>query len=150
MMKRLWVMELAATHIGRGVDSCSADLQVPMIYGFFIELILTCTCRLVSRGLGELEPKYASSIDSFFGTSMVLLGKTGITEDDFYRSHCNIKYYMNHSSRLNIDTFNTKFPHRSQMHRINIPYWMRGELYLIFHRIHSLHQMVDWSTVISL
>ncbi|KAF2368393.1 Aquaporin-like [Trinorchestia longiramus] len=72
-VKKLWVMELAATHVGRGVDACSADLQVPVLYGFLIELLLTCACRLVSRGLGELEPKYASSIESFFATSMVVL-----------------------------------------------------------------------------
>ncbi|XP_018026270.1 aquaporin-11 [Hyalella azteca] len=73
-VKRLWVMELAVTHVGRGVDVCSADLQVPVLYGFLIEMVLTCACRLVSRGLGELEPKYASYIDSFFATSMVVLG----------------------------------------------------------------------------
>lgn len=68
-------MELAATHVGRGVDDCSADLQVPVIAGFLIECVLTCACRLVSRALGEIEPKFASAIDSFFATSMVVLGE---------------------------------------------------------------------------
>ena len=74
-VKRLWMMELAMTHVGRGIDHCDADLQVPVIYGFLFECILTCLCRLMSRGLGELEPKFASAIDSFFGTSMVIVGK---------------------------------------------------------------------------
>lgn len=72
-VKRLWVMELAITHVGRGVDSCTADLQVPVLLGFLSEMVLTCACRLVSRALGEIEPRFASSIDSFFATSMVVL-----------------------------------------------------------------------------
>lgn len=69
------MMEFAATHMGRGVDDCSADLQVPVVFGFLIEAVLTCACRLFSRTLGELEPKFASVIDSFFATSMVILGE---------------------------------------------------------------------------
>lgn len=61
--------------MGRGVDDCTADLQVPVIAGFLIECVLTCACRLVSRALGEIEPKFASAIDSFFATSMVVLGE---------------------------------------------------------------------------
>ncbi|XP_076067145.1 aquaporin isoform X2 [Oratosquilla oratoria] len=72
-VKYLWMMEMAETHVGRGIDDCSADLQVPVMWGFLIECILTCACRLVSRALGELEPKYAGAIDSFFATSMVVL-----------------------------------------------------------------------------
>ncbi|XP_050722039.1 aquaporin-11-like isoform X3 [Eriocheir sinensis] len=72
-VKRLWMLEVAATHVGRGVDDCTADLQVPVIVGFFIEALLTCACRLFSRVLGEFEPKFASAIDSFFATSMVIL-----------------------------------------------------------------------------
>ncbi|KAG0716407.1 Aquaporin-11 [Chionoecetes opilio] len=72
-MKRLWMIEVAATHMGRGVDDCEADLKVPPIFGFLIEAVLTCACRLFSRTLGEHEPKFASSIDSFFATSMVIL-----------------------------------------------------------------------------
>ncbi|KAK3884158.1 hypothetical protein Pcinc_011559 [Petrolisthes cinctipes] len=72
-VKRLWMMELAATHMGRGIDDCTADLQVPVILGFIVECLLTCACRLVSRALGQIEPKFASAIDSFFATSMVIL-----------------------------------------------------------------------------
>lgn len=72
-VKQLWMMEFAVTHMGRGVDDCSADLQVPVVFGFLIEAVLTCACRLFSRTLGELEPKFASVIDSFFATSMVVL-----------------------------------------------------------------------------
>ena len=68
-------MEFTMTHVGRGVDDCSADLAVPVVYGFLIECLLTCACRIVSRALGEIEPKFASAIDSFFATSMVIVGK---------------------------------------------------------------------------
>jgi len=74
-VRPLWQLHLAATHVGAAkplMDKCTADLAVPLLIGFSIELILTCACRLVSRGLGELEPKFATAIDSFFGTAMVL------------------------------------------------------------------------------
>ncbi|KAB7495657.1 Aquaporin-12A [Armadillidium nasatum] len=72
-VKQLWMLEMAATHKGRGVEDCSADLQVPFLFGFLIECVLTCFCRLFSRSLGELEPKFSNIIDSFFATSMVVL-----------------------------------------------------------------------------
>ncbi|XP_071515261.1 aquaporin-11 isoform X2 [Panulirus ornatus] len=72
-VKYIWMMELAQTHVGRGTDDCTADLQVPVILGFLIECLLTCCCRIFSRTLGTLEPKFASAIDSFFATSMVVL-----------------------------------------------------------------------------
>ncbi|XP_071514871.1 aquaporin-11-like [Panulirus ornatus] len=72
-MKYLWMMGLAETHISRTTDNCKADLQVPVILGFLIEFWLTCACCLVSRALGEIKPKFASAMDSFFATSMVLL-----------------------------------------------------------------------------
>ncbi|KAK8744135.1 hypothetical protein OTU49_001017 [Cherax quadricarinatus] len=72
-VKYIWMMELAQTHVGRGVDDCTADLQVPVFFGFLIECMLTCACRLVSRSLGEVEPRFAPAIDSFFSTSMVVL-----------------------------------------------------------------------------
>ncbi|CAL4116166.1 unnamed protein product [Meganyctiphanes norvegica] len=74
-VRPLWQLHFAATHVGAAkvlINRCTADLSVPLLIGFSIELILTCACRLVSRGLGELEPKFASAIDSFFGTAMVL------------------------------------------------------------------------------
>lgn len=72
-VKLIWLMEVTETHVGRGVDSCTADLAVPVVFGFLIECILTCACRIVSRTLGELEPKFAAAFDSFFATSMVVL-----------------------------------------------------------------------------
>lgn len=68
-VRRLWMAEAKATHVAE----CSADLQVPVVLGFLIEALLTCACRLCSRTLGELQPKFASAIDSFFTTAMVIL-----------------------------------------------------------------------------
>lgn len=68
-VRRLWAVEMAATH----VPECSSDIQVPVVFGFLIEAVLTCACRLFSRALGELRPKFASIIDSFFTTAMVIL-----------------------------------------------------------------------------
>ena len=69
------MMELAATHIGRGAVACTADLSVPVLYGFLTELSLTCACRLMGRTLSELEPRHAGFISSFFTVCMVVLGK---------------------------------------------------------------------------
>jgi len=72
----LWALEIAETHVGRAhsaaFDKCSADLQVPVLYGAIIEGVATLLCRLTSKYLGDLEPKYASAIDSFIATSLVV------------------------------------------------------------------------------
>lgn len=50
--------------------------QVPPIMGAIIEGIATCLCRLASRAIAEVGPKYAAALDSFIGTSLVLAGKS--------------------------------------------------------------------------
>eukprot|EP00093_Oithona_nana_P006732 06732.XXX_105051_103143_1 [CDS] Oithona nana genome sequencing. len=72
----LWALEIAETHAGRAhsaaFDHCSADLQVPVLYGAIIEGVATLLCRLTSKYLGDLEPRYAAAIDSFVATSLVV------------------------------------------------------------------------------
>ena len=41
-----------------------------MLYGAIIEGVATLLCRLTSKYLGDLEPKYAAAIDSFIATSL--------------------------------------------------------------------------------
>ena len=41
--------------------------QVPVLIGAAIEGVATLICRLTSKYLGDLEPNYASAIDSFVG-----------------------------------------------------------------------------------
>ncbi|KAK3884157.1 hypothetical protein Pcinc_011558 [Petrolisthes cinctipes] len=72
LMRQLWMLELTASHVGRGLE-CTADLRVSAMLGFFIECFLTCACCLVSRTLGQIKLKYSSAINSFFTVSMVLL-----------------------------------------------------------------------------
>ncbi len=45
---------------------------MPVLYGAIIEGVATLLCRLTSKYLGDLEPKYASAIDSFIATSLVV------------------------------------------------------------------------------
>lgn len=45
-----------------------------MMYGAVIEGVATCVCRLSSKALGELNPRFATAIDSFIGTSLVVAG----------------------------------------------------------------------------
>ncbi|CAL4064820.1 unnamed protein product [Meganyctiphanes norvegica] len=74
-VRPIWQLQLTATHIGAEeplIDMCLADLAVPLLVGFTIEMLMTCACRLFSRGLGELQPNFAPAIDSFFATAMVL------------------------------------------------------------------------------
>lgn len=70
----LWSMELVETHRGRAIEECTADLQVDMIVGAVIEAIGTCLCRLTSRALSETNAKFASILDAFFATMMVVAG----------------------------------------------------------------------------
>lgn len=46
--------------------------KVPVLYGAIIEGVATCLCRLTSKYLGDLEPNYASAIDSFVATGLVV------------------------------------------------------------------------------
>ncbi|CAH2011025.1 unnamed protein product [Acanthoscelides obtectus] len=72
----LWALELTETHQGKAYEDCTADLQVDMITGAIIEAVATCLCRLVSRTLSETEARLSTVFDAFFGTAMVVLGKT--------------------------------------------------------------------------
>lgn len=45
-----------------------------MLYGAVVEGVATCLCRLASKALGDLNPRYATAIDSFVGTSLVVAG----------------------------------------------------------------------------
>lgn len=71
----LWALEIVPTHKDRAFEDCTTDLQVPVIIGAFIECVATCICRVVSRVLGELNPRCSNLIDSFVGTSLVVAGE---------------------------------------------------------------------------
>ncbi|KAJ8714872.1 hypothetical protein PYW08_004853 [Mythimna loreyi] len=67
-----WALEISETHKDKAFEDCKADLQVPVLYGAVIEGIATCLCRLASRSLGDYNPRFATAIDSFIGTSLVV------------------------------------------------------------------------------
>ncbi|XP_047521568.1 aquaporin-11 isoform X3 [Pieris napi] len=67
-----WALEISDTHKDKAVEDCSADLQVPVLFGALVEGIATCLCRLASRALGDLNPRFATAIDAFIGTSLVV------------------------------------------------------------------------------
>ncbi|CAH0720495.1 unnamed protein product, partial [Brenthis ino] len=67
-----WVLEIAETHKNKAFEDCTADLQVPVLYGAVVEGIATCICRIASRGLSDLNPRFSTAIDSFIGTSLVV------------------------------------------------------------------------------
>jgi aquaporin rerated protein, invertebrate len=45
-----------------------------VLYGALVELVATFVCRVSSRTIGELGPKHGAALDSFIGTSLVVLG----------------------------------------------------------------------------
>ncbi|XP_063537462.1 aquaporin-11 isoform X2 [Cydia strobilella] len=67
-----WALEISETHKDKAFEDCKADLQVPVLYGAAVEGIATCLCRLASKSLGDLNPRFATAIDSFIGTSLVV------------------------------------------------------------------------------
>ncbi|XP_026735713.1 aquaporin-12 isoform X1 [Trichoplusia ni] len=69
-----WALEISDTHKDKAFEDCKADLQVPVLYGAVVEGIATCLCRLASKSLGDLNPRFATAIDSFIGTSLVVAG----------------------------------------------------------------------------
>lgn len=68
----IWWLELCDTHKNRAFEQCTADLQVPVLVGAVIEGVATALCRIASRAIADLEPKFASIIESFIGTSLVV------------------------------------------------------------------------------
>ncbi|XP_018333630.1 aquaporin-11-like isoform X2 [Agrilus planipennis] len=71
-VQMLWIMELAETHKGRAFEECVADLNVPMITGAIIEGTATCLCRIVSRGLNDMNLPLATVLDALFATTLVV------------------------------------------------------------------------------
>ncbi|KPJ03841.1 Aquaporin-12 [Papilio xuthus] len=69
-----WALEISDTHKDRAYQECTADLQVPALYGAVVEGAATCLCRLASRALADLSPRFATAIDAFIGTSLVVAG----------------------------------------------------------------------------
>ncbi|XP_041982365.1 aquaporin-11 isoform X2 [Aricia agestis] len=67
-----WALEIADTHKNRAYEDCQADLQVPVLYGAIVEGVATCLCRLASKTLGDLNPRFSTAIDAFIGTSLVV------------------------------------------------------------------------------
>uniref|UniRef100_U5EGT0 Aquaporin n=1 Tax=Corethrella appendiculata TaxID=1370023 RepID=U5EGT0_9DIPT len=67
-----WWLEIANTHEGRAFEDCSADLKVNLYLGAFIEGLATLMCRLASKTIAEKDAKFASIMDSFIGTSLVV------------------------------------------------------------------------------
>lgn len=49
--------------------------QVSAITGALVECVATCMCRVVSRMLGDLNPRFSTVIDAFVGTSLVVAGR---------------------------------------------------------------------------
>nr|CAD7257792.1 unnamed protein product [Timema shepardi] len=68
----LWSLELVETHEGRAFGECSTDLQIPVPFGALVEGIATCLCRVASKALSDLEPRFGTAIDSFIGTALVV------------------------------------------------------------------------------
>lgn len=67
-----WSLQLSTSHIAKSVWDCDADLQVPALQGAIVEGIATMLCRLTTKMIATMEPKYAGSIEAFIGTSLVV------------------------------------------------------------------------------
>jgi len=67
-----WNLQLSTSHIAKSVWDCDADLQVPALQGAIVEGVATMLCRLTSKMIAAVEPKFGGSIDAFIGTSMVV------------------------------------------------------------------------------
>ncbi|XP_047521566.1 aquaporin-11 isoform X1 [Pieris napi] len=99
-----WALEISDTHKDKAVEDCSADLQVPVLFGALVEGIATCLCRLASRALGDLNPRFATAIDAFIGTSLVVAGSlyrnTILTYN--YQDNPNADIYLSISCKVHL------------------------------------------------
>ncbi|KAI4483436.1 hypothetical protein M0802_013388 [Mischocyttarus mexicanus] len=69
----LWGLEIVHTHENKAYGDCITDLQVSPKIGALVECVATCIYRIVSRVLCDINVEYANIIDSFVGTSLVVL-----------------------------------------------------------------------------
>jgi len=67
-----WDLQLSTSHIAKSVWECEADLHVPALQGAVIEGVATMLCRLTTKMIATMEPKYGGSIDAFIATSLVV------------------------------------------------------------------------------
>lgn len=75
LVQLFWAMELVHTHKGKAFEECTADLQVPMCMGAFIEALGTCLCRLIARWLSFTENRFAGLINAVCTTIIVVAGE---------------------------------------------------------------------------
>lgn len=66
-------------------------LKVSPLAGAFIEGIATLFCRLASKTLSEKGPKYAQILDSFIGTSLVVVGNEKNHKFERFKSKLKVK-----------------------------------------------------------
>ena len=72
----LWDLNLSEpAYAHKNLWDCDADLQVPALQGAAIECAATFLCRVVSRAIGEIEPRFGGALDALIGTSLVVAGK---------------------------------------------------------------------------
>lgn len=73
----LYFIYLYYLHENRPLQShalIKTKTQVNVYLGAFIEGVATLLCRLASRAIGELGPKFSTIYESFIGTSLVVAG----------------------------------------------------------------------------
>ena len=70
----LWDLKLSNNYEAKNVWDCDADLQVPVLMGALIEGSATFLCRIVSRMISEVEPRFGGALDALIGTSLVVAG----------------------------------------------------------------------------
>uniref|UniRef100_A0A336MNQ0 CSON001276 protein n=1 Tax=Culicoides sonorensis TaxID=179676 RepID=A0A336MNQ0_CULSO len=68
-----WWLEVTENHQDRAFEDCSADLKVDPYVGAVIEGVATLLCRIASKSIAELNPRFGTIIDSFIGTSLVVM-----------------------------------------------------------------------------
>jgi len=73
-VRLLWQLQLSPAHQDRWVETCSADLQVTPLHGALVEGGAVLVCRLLARALSDLEPRFATAINSLCGTLLVIVG----------------------------------------------------------------------------
>jgi len=71
-VQTVWSLKLSDQYTDKDVWDCDADLQVPVMTGALIEGAATFLCRIVSRMISEIEPRFGGAIDALVGTSLVL------------------------------------------------------------------------------
>jgi hypothetical protein len=78
-----------------------------------IEGVATFLCRIMSKIIAEIEPRFGGVLDAFIGTSLVVAGNRDLVYSSDLNKTASLQIFMNYSqlATILVDTSTQCWPH---------------------------------------